>query len=160
MKRIHRLITSICILGFSLFLMPAQDAVAQKDQIRARLAPALALSFQELQLALSITIRAEFDGALIVADDGEGTFLGKIGSTVASESIFNPVGRHGSTVASQSIWNEVGRYGGKVSRLSPFNPVTSSPPLIVKDGKVVGRLTVNEVLLDAVNPYLLKAFLK
>ena len=159
MNRYHHILVSLCILGFAP-CVPARGNAKANDEIKARLAPALALSVQELQLALSVKFHALFDGASVIADDDEHTFLGKIGNTVASDSIFNTVGHHGSTVSSQSIWNEVGRFGGEVARLSPFNPVTSSPPFIVKDGKVVGRLTVNEVVRGAIDPNLLKALFK
>jgi len=142
------------------FAAGQDDREARLAKFKARLAPALELSIEELQLALSIKVHAKFDGASIIADDGDRTFLGKIGSTVAHDSIFNEVGRYGSEVASKSIWNDVGRFGGEVARHSPFNEVSSSPPFIVKDGKVIGRLTVNEVVRGAVDPNWLKQFYK
>lgn len=161
MKNVHQFIACIAIL-----VCLTQSASAQEDrelrvkQLKARLAPALALSLEELQLALSIKVHERFDGASIIADDDEKTFLGKIGNAVAGDSIFNEVGRHGSEVASKSIWNEVGRFGSEVGRHSPFNEVTSSPPFIVKDRKVLGRLTVNDVLRGAVDPNWLRTFYK
>jgi hypothetical protein len=159
MKNIHHFITSIAILVCLTQLASAQeDQESRVKRLKARLAPALALSLEELKIALSIKVHERFDGASIIADDGEKTFLGKIDSSVAGDSIFNEVGRHGSEVSSQSIWNEVGRYGSEVARHSPFNAVTSSPPFIVKGGRVIGRLTVNDVLPGAVDPDWLKSF--
>ena len=136
------------------------DRELRIQQLRARLAPALSLSLEELQLALSIKVHERFNGASIIADDGEQTFLGKIERTFAINSIFNKVGRYGSEVGLKSIWNEVGRYGSAVTMHSPFNEITSSPPFIVKNGKVIGRLTVNDVLPGAVDPNWLKVFYK
>jgi hypothetical protein len=132
------------------------DANAVKDNLKS----ALSLSIEELQSALTIKIHQKYDGASIIADDDENTFLGKISSSVSSESIFNYVGRFGSNVASKSIWNDVGRYGSNVARYSPFNEVTANPPFIVKNGKVIGRLTVNEALPGAVDPNWLKTYYK
>ncbi len=161
MKNIRRFIACAAGVVFLTLVASAQeDRESRIKRLKARLAPALTLSLEELQLALSIKVHERFDGASIIADDDEKTFLGKIGSAVAGDSIFNEVGRHGSEVASKSIWNEVGRYGSEVARHSPFNEVTSSPPFIVKNGKVLGRLTVNDVLRSAVDPDWLKTYYK
>ena len=111
-------------------------------------------------MALSIKVHEKYDGASIIADDDKRTFLGKIADSVSSDSIFNDVGRYGSDVASESIWNDVGQYGSDVATYSPFNNVTSSPPFIVKNRKVIGRLTVNDVLPGAVDPNWLKTYYK
>ena len=49
-----------------------------------------------------------------------------------------------------------GQFGGEYSSHSPFNEYSSNPPLIVKNGRVIGRLTVNKYLAGAVDPNLLK----
>ena len=90
----------------------------------------------------------------MVAQDGQ--YLGKIESPYAIDSILNVDGLYGSEYSTTSIWNEYGMYGGEYSLYSPFNEYTSSPPYIMKDGKVIGLLTVNEYLAGAVNPWLLK----
>ncbi|MBM3877026.1 MAG: hypothetical protein FJ386_09945 [Verrucomicrobia bacterium] len=161
MKHRYYLVACAAVLGGIVSFSVAQDnRQAKMAELKAKLAPALSLSIEELQLALSIKVHERFDGASIIADDDESTFLGKISNEVASDSIFNDVGRYGSVVSSTSIWNQVGRFGGEVARHSPFNRVSSSPPLIVKDGKVIGRLTVNKVIRGAVDPNWLKTYYK
>jgi hypothetical protein len=71
-------------------------------------------------------------------------------------SIFNEYGAHGSKYSGDSIWNEYGSYGGKYSSSSPFNDYTSSAPMLIKNNQVIARLTTNQFLQNAVNPYALK----
>jgi hypothetical protein len=161
MKNRYHLVACFVALGGILSFAVAQDnRDAKLAELKKKLAPALSLSLEELQIALSIKVHEKFDRASIVADDEENTLLGKLSNEVASDSIFNDVGRYGSEVSSTSIWNKVGRFGSEVARHSPFNQVSSSPPLIVKDGKVLGRLTVNKVVRGAVDPNWLKTFYK
>ena len=94
-------------------------------------------------------------GASVIADDG--TFLGKLTSEYSSDSILNEYGTYGSPYSSNSIWNEYGQYGGAYSSLSPFNAYTSTPPILVKRGKVIALLTVNKSLRGALNPYIVKS---
>ena len=94
-------------------------------------------------------------GATVVADVGK--FLGKVASEYSSDSILNEYGTHGSQYSSDSIWNQYGAYGGAYSSLSPFNQYTSTPPVLVKGGKVIARLTANKNLRGAVNPYVIKS---
>jgi hypothetical protein len=94
-------------------------------------------------------------GASLVAQDGK--FLGKLTSQYSSDSILNEYGTHGSQYSSDSIWNQYGTYGGAYSSFSPFNQYTSTPPLLVKGGKVIARLTVNKNLRADVNPYIVKS---
>lgn len=159
MRRLYHLCIAI-LIGFTLYTSAQDNQELRVKQLRVRLAPALELSLEELQLALSIKVHERFTGASIIADDGEQSFLGKIDSTVAINSIFNKVGRYGSEVASKSIWNKVGLYGSEVSMYSPFNEITLSPPFIVRNNKVIGRLTVNDIVPGAVDPNWLKIFYK
>lgn len=94
-------------------------------------------------------------GASVVADDGK--FLGKLTSKYTSDSILNEYGTHGSKYSSDSIWNQYGTYGGAYSSLSPFNQYTSTPPVLVKEGKVIARLTLNKYLQGALNPYVVNS---
>ncbi len=94
-------------------------------------------------------------GASVVADDGK--FLGKLTSQYSSDSILNEYGTHGSQYSSDSIWNQYGTYGSAYSSLSPFNQYTSTPPVLVKSGKVIARLTANKNLRGALNPYVVKS---
>jgi hypothetical protein len=84
------------------------------------------------------------DGAQLIAQDNENTYLGRIANQYDSESIFNEYGSYGSEYNSDSIWNEYGTFGGKYSTYSPHNPHTSSPPMIVKNRRVIGYLSANK----------------
>ena len=113
-----------------------------------------------LLLCVSTTGHAQdfcqtISGASVIADDEK--FLGKIASQYSSDSIFNEYGTHGSQYSSESIWNQYGTYGGEYSSLSPFSRYTSTPPTLLKGGKVIGRLTVNKSLKGAVNPHIAKS---
>jgi len=91
--------------------------------------------------------------AKVVADDGK--YLGKIANKYDFESILNKYGTYGSEYNSESIWNKYGEYGGKYSLLSPFNKNSTTPPLIIKNNDVIGRLTINKNIKNAINPYIL-----
>ena len=93
-------------------------------------------------------------GSTVIAEDG--TYLGKIADSWDPDSIFNENGLYGSKTGTNSIWNENGKYGNRFSMYSPFNPVTSTPPKILKDGKEIGYLSVNENLPGAVDPKSIK----
>ncbi|UCV09598.1 hypothetical protein [Dechloromonas denitrificans] len=99
-------------------------------------------------------------GAVIIAQNDENTFLGKVTNTYDSKSIFNDYGPHGSEYSSSSIWNQYGTFGGEYSTFSPFNKYTSTPPMIIKNKKVIGYLSANKSLQSAISPNLLKALCK
>jgi hypothetical protein len=96
-------------------------------------------------------------GAKLIAQDEEYTFLGNFENAYSSNSIFNNFGNHGSEYSSKSIWNKYGTFGSEYSVYSPFNSYSSKPPLIIKNGKVIGYLTTNKYMKGALNPNLLKA---
>jgi hypothetical protein len=160
MKRTVIVVLCTTVTGILCSIAFGQNRGQQVANLKARLAPALELSINELTIALSLKIHEKLDGASVIADDGENTFLGKITSNLSPDSIFNTIGIHGSDISPTSIWNDIGRFGGKISRYSPFNDISSSPPLLVKNGKVVGKLTVNDMIAGAVDPDLLKCFYK
>ncbi len=93
-------------------------------------------------------------GASIFANDGK--YLGKVANKYDSDSILNEYGTYGSEYSVDSIWNEYGPYGGEYSVNSPFNEYTSTPPVLVKDGRAIAHLTVNEFLEAPVNPHYIK----
>ena len=93
-------------------------------------------------------------GGTIIADDG--TLLGRLTNSFSADSILNEYGTYGSKYGVESIWNEYGTYGSKFSNQSPFNEYTSTPPMIIKNGRPVARLTVNKSLRGALNPYVVK----
>jgi hypothetical protein len=91
---------------------------------------------------------------LLFAQDNKNTYLGKLTTdTYDSESIFNEYGTYGSKYSTNSIWNEYGNFGSKYSTYSAFNPYTSTPPMIVQDGEIIGYLTVNKYVTNAISPY-------
>lgn len=97
-------------------------------------------------------------GASIIAQDDGRTYLGSLTNKLNSNSIFNEIGTYGSVNSSNSIWNNIGTFGSKISSYSPFNNISSTPPMIVKDGEIIGYLTVNNTIYGGISPELLKAF--
>ena len=93
---------------------------------------------------------ALINGASIYADDDK--YLGKLTSKFSSDSIYNEFGTHGSDFSSDSIWNQFGTYGSEFSSSSPWNEFSSSGPTIIKNGQVIGRLTINEFVQGGVSP--------
>ena len=83
----------------------------------------------------------KFEGATIVANDG--TFLGKLGPSWESDSIFNNSSEHSQTWSSNSIFNSSSDYGNSYSSDSVFNESASNPPRILsEDGEEVGKLSI------------------
>lgn len=89
----------------------------------------------------------------LYADDGTGTFLGEISSNKYDRnSIANEYGNYGSKYQTKSIFNQYGDYGSQYSNYSAFNKYATKPPKILnKNGKVVGYLTANKYIKDAVS---------
>lgn len=94
-------------------------------------------------------------GATVIADDG--SYLGKVENRYSADSIFNEYGTYGSRYSAESIWNTYGTYGSEYSTQSPFNRYTSTPPVLVKGGRVIGYLTVNNNIRGAINPHYLRS---
>lgn len=113
----------------------------------------LVLLILGLSPANAQSICERLSGAGIVAQDG--TFLGLIANSFESRSVLNEFGDFGSEFSSTSIWNEFGEYGGKFSSHSPFNPHTSTPPIILMNGQPIGFLSVQDGQ-NTLNPYALK----
>ncbi len=93
----------------------------------------------------------ELEGAKIIAEDG--TFLGTLDDSYSADSIFNEYNDHGTDYSSDSIWNEYSDWGNDYSSISPFNEYATDPPILIKEGEVVGKLTVKSYEIDAVDPY-------
>lgn len=94
-------------------------------------------------------------GASVISSDGE--YLGRITGKHDSESLLNKYSNYGSEYSSKSIWNKYGSYGGEYAQLSPFNQYSTKPPSIVKNGALLGYLTVNKFITPSVNPFVLKS---
>lgn len=99
-------------------------------------------------------------GARLIAQDDKNTFLGKITNSYDSESIFNDYGTYGSEYSSTSIWNEYATFGSEYSSYSPHNSYTSTPPMIIKNGELLGYLSANKSLRSSISANLLKALCK
>ena len=93
-----------------------------------------------------LQMRQVLNGAVLIADDAESTYLGKISGHYESNSIFNQYGQYGSDYALKSIFNNYGVYGSDYSTYSPFSKYAISPPYIAKNGKIIARLSTNKSL--------------
>jgi len=117
-------------------------------------------TIEELQLILTARVVDKYGGARVMSDQRPPVYLGIIADEFNRESIFNLFERYGSEFNPMSVWNPFGTYGGSYSRYSPFNMFAMNPPVIVKDGKIIGRLTINDTLPGAVDPNWLKLFFR
>jgi len=100
------------------------------------------------------------NGAVIIAQDSNNTFLGKVSSNYDSQSIFNEFGTYGNEFSSKSIWNEFSTFGNEFNSNSPFNEFSSSPPMLIKNRKILGYLSANKSINASISPNLLKALCK
>jgi hypothetical protein len=112
-----------------------------------------------LQANAQTLCEAVKDGVLLAQDD-KNTFLGKIGNTYDSESIFNEYGTYGSQYSSSSVWNSYGSFGSEHGSYSATNSYTPTPPMIIKNTKIVAYLSANKNLKSAIAPNMLKALCK
>lgn len=110
----------------------------------------LNLYFPNVYASLSSYECYELEGAKIIAEDG--TFLGTLDDSYESDSIYNDYSEYGNDYNSDSIWNDYSDYGSDYSSQSPFNDYASDPPILLKDGEVVGKLTTDPYDYDAVDP--------
>lgn len=95
-----------------------------------------------------------FDQARVVSHEGD--FLGILAGQDEATSIYNTHGAYGSRYSGTSIWNPTSNFGGPYANQSAFNDSTSTPPMLLKDGKIVGRLTKNKYVAGGVDPVALK----
>jgi len=86
---------------------------------------------------------ADLNGAYVVAQDTNNTYLGFFGNQFASESINNTFGSYGSQFSSTSVRNSFSNYGSQFSTLSANNDFASSPPIIFKGLNAIAYLTTN-----------------
>jgi hypothetical protein len=107
-----------------------------------------------------VAVLSQLEGCLVVSNDQQ--FLGVVTSNrFNTDSLLNEYGPHGSRFSQVSILNAFGPYGGEYSALSPFNQYTSTPPMLVCEGRGgVAYLTRNAALAPAVDPHLLLGFLR
>ena len=100
------------------------------------------------------------NGSIIIAQDSQNTFLGNITNSYDSKSIFNEFGTYGNPFSSSSIWNQFSTFGNQFNPQSPFNQFSLSPPMIIKDKKIIGYLSANKSIKSSISPNLLKALCK
>jgi hypothetical protein len=96
----------------------------------------------------------KLEGAKIIAEDG--TYLGTLDDSYKSDSIYNDYSDYGNEYNSDSVWNDYSDYGNEYSSQSAMNDSASEPPVLLKDGEVVGKLTTNDYEYEGVNPKVLK----
>lgn len=105
--------------------------------------------------------RQVLNGAVLIAADAKKTYLGKLGGRYDRDSIFNQYSSYGSDYSSKSIFNDYGIYGSNYSSYSPFSKYAHSPPYIVKNGYIIGRLSVRNTFKTTntivISPYMLMA---
>lgn len=92
----------------------------------------------------------------LIAQDNENTYLGKILNSFSADSIFNEYGTYGSKYNSKSIWNNYSSFGSTFGTHSAFNNYTSTPPMIIKNKKIIGYLSKNKSIPSSVSPIFLK----
>ena len=77
----------------------------------------------------------KYEGAKIIGEDGE--YLGEVGPSWKTDSIYNTSSQYSSTWSSSSIFNSNSKYGNSYSSTSAFNESASEPPkIITNDGDV------------------------
>jgi len=99
-------------------------------------------------------------GQLGVLVGGDRVFLGTINANqFDSDSIVNSFGDHGSEFGSRSVFNRFSKYGDSVSNLSAFCSLASEPPRLFVGDRFVAYVTRNSIMIPAIDPLQLKAFL-
>lgn len=91
---------------------------------------------------------SDIDGARVVAFDG--TYLGFFGSPYALDSIMNRNGPYGSSIQ-PNMRNNFSSYGSSWGLYSARNQNTITPPRIIKRGVIVGYVSNNILLNNAVS---------
>lgn len=131
----------------------------QLDLLKRQSPQSKAVLAMESILSLKLSqerVKSALAGGRIVAHDG--TYLGRIGPTYDTESIFCPYGPYGATYSTKSIWCTYCTYGASYNVLSPFSSYSTTPPKIIVDGTVVAALTVGWVGFPvSISPNALKA---
>lgn len=92
----------------------------------------------------------DFEGAMVFSQDDRPIFLGFFGSNFSTDSINNQFGPYGSAFSSTSMRNSFSSYGSQFSNVSALNPFAQNPPVVVKNGKKIGHITVNTSIINSV----------
>lgn len=83
---------------------------------------------------------ADLNGAAVFSQEPRPAYLGFLGAA-AGDSINNTGGEFGSSTGAKSVRNTNGEYGSATGTFSAQNPWTDTPPLIVRNGRILGALT-------------------
>jgi hypothetical protein len=92
------------------------------------------------------------DGTTIFGDSAANVYLGFLGSASGADSVYNSSGDYGDDSSETSINNAASTWGSASSEFSANNSTADTPPLIIKAGRVMGRLTTNTGHQDAIAP--------
>lgn len=85
----------------------------------------------------------DISGASIFSDEEEPQYLGFFGSALAEHSVMNGDTHWGATYGYNNIVNTDSVYGNQSSNFSHRNNSASNPPLVVKNGRIIFRLSTN-----------------
>lgn len=100
---------------------------------------------------LYVTKFEQLLGSQLIA--GNGTFLGIVSKDkFDSNSLGNRFGNYGNRYSASSIFNPFSQYGNKYGPYSPFNAYSTSPPTFLKNGRELGRLSVNSMVVNRIDP--------
>lgn len=100
------------------------------------------------------------EGAKIYAQDSNKTFLGSIHHRSHPDSIFDTNNQFGNKNSITSIWNSTSIYGNSLSEYSAFNPSASSPPVMIKNGVIIGHISRNLSNLNSISAMYLSRLCK
>jgi hypothetical protein len=93
-------------------------------------------------------VRPEGSSYLLAQDD---QFLGSITENhYDSSSLLNKYGPFGSMYSSTSIFNQYSPYGSKYGNFSVNNPYCTVPPKLYIDGRLLGHVTTNRLVSNAI----------
>lgn len=94
------------------------------------------------ELESAIPTCANLNGAAIFSQEAKPVYLGFIGGT-GGDSINNTGGDYGSATGTLSVRNPNGAYGSATGEFSAMNPHSATPPVVIKDGRILAALTNN-----------------
>jgi len=103
---------------------------------------------------------SSIDVVEIRADDNQYLGLVSYAKKADLNSVFNPLGSYGAPLSQVSIFNIYGNYGSSVSDLSAFNDKAAHPPTVLINGNPAGKLTTNQSIKDAFDPWYLLGYIR
>ena len=88
----------------------------------------------------------DLDGARVYSQETSPKYLGFFGDALAPDSIMNTYGTYGSSYNLSSVRNTFGSYGSTYGPFSANNSYSTTPPIIMKWGEVIGYLSTNNYI--------------